>query len=508
MAGRGNDPESERQWLRETLKRPALRDPARDEGLVTSRLDGSPPFPSVGAWLLARRRWLIPLIEGSLVVTLAIIAVAHFAPGLFGSKAANTSRQLTPIVFTLPASAKVYCPSMPAWSPDGKYIALMARSFLPGGQGNCAYGDQVSGMAKQELNNNFSSNSLISGPMKALVLDAKTGGVVRQLPLVDLTGLLCKGTSYCDTNGITPVSLSWTPDGASVVLFSTLNVDLTGQDGQGYSQTRGVLEVMRADGTQITRALVGYGRATSSATGPGGGILPANIYSPPLFTWDLISGSTGYTDIHEAGGFETVDYAPDFQVGPEGQLTPVSGVSAGAITPWSYGVLWGPHDASGPGSNTVFRSSVWAWSADGRFVVPNVVTTVNLKQQKGAANSQPGYPGAYNPPFVSPPDAATEAVLGEITPSLDVIYIARDPQGARLASFACQPNVGVGVLTIRATVTGKVLLTIHYTFPTISTSYGCPGDAEAINWAPDGSRVAMTDVLDNQIVIWRIPEKA
>ena len=125
-----------------------------------------------------------------------------------------------------------------------------------------------------------------------------------------------------------------------------------------------------------------------------------------------------------------------------------------------------------------------------------------------ASNGQPSYPGAYILPFVTPPDAAAAATLREITPQNAVIYVARDPRGARLASFACQPNVSIGKLTIRSTATGKTLVTAQYTFPTVSTSYGCPGDAEAINWSPDGSRVAMIDSLDNQIIIWQIPAQA
>jgi WD40 repeat protein len=298
--------------------------------------------------------------------------------------------------------------------------------------------------------------------------------------------------------------LSWTPDGASVLLFSTLDVQVTGSDGQGYYQTRGALEIMRVDGTEATRTLVAYGRATSNATGPGGGILPVNIYSPPLFTWDLTAGSSSYTDMHEAGGPETIGYAPSFQVGPTGKLTPA--LSAGSITPWSYGAL--SLNTYGPAPVVQFQSSVWAWSADGRYVSPDVATVAYINVTNAPPTAPPGYPGAYKPLFVAPPDAATVAVVREITPPSSVIYVARDPRGARLASFACQPNMSIGKLTIRATTTGKTLLTAQYTFPTVSYSFGCPGDAEAINWSPDGSRVAMTDSLDNQIIIWQIPQKA
>ena len=326
MSGLGGDPENDRQWRLETLKRLAQRDPEPEEALIKTSLDEGPPFPSIGVWLQSRRRWIIPLVAGVLIVALAAVVVAWFAPGLRGSGAANMPHPLTPIVFTLPTSAAVYCPSMPGWSPDGKYIAVMARVFQPGGQGNCSYGDLVSNMANRELTNPGPSSGVLGGPMTVLVLDAKTGAFVRQLKPIDLAGMLCKATSYCAAHFIMPVSLSWTLDGASVLLFSTVNVELTGPDGQGYTQTRGALEIMRADGTATTRALVAYGRETSTATDAGGGILPVNMYSAPLFTWDLTTGSASYTDIHEAAGVETVDYASSFQVGSTGKLTPAPSV--------------------------------------------------------------------------------------------------------------------------------------------------------------------------------------
>ncbi len=490
----------ERARRMETLKRLAQRDPELDAAPARTSLDDvTLRIPRI-RMRRRKRRWLLPLVAGVLIVALA--AVALVALGLGSAKNANTLRPLTPVVFTLPNSAKIYCPSMPAWSPNGEYIAVMARVPKSSGQGECDYADMVSNQAMQEQTEHGPSGSFYEDPTTALVLDARTGALVRQLKPLDLAGMLCKGASYCDPTHIKPASLSWTPDGASVLLFSTLDVQLTGLDGQSYGQTRGALEIIRADGTEAPRALVAYGREISTATGPGGGTLPENFYSPPLFTWDLATGAASYTDVHKGGLWnETVDYAPAFQVGPAGKLTPAP--AAGSITPWSYGALF--LNTYGPSPITQFESSVWAWSADGRHVIPNVDTVAYMKTTNAAPTPLPSYPGIHDPPFVAPPDAATTAVAREITPKSSVIYVARDPRGGRLASFACQPDVIIGMLTIRAAATGKTLLSAQYSFPTVSTSYGCAADAEAINWSPDGSRIAMTDVQDNQIVLWQIP---
>lgn len=69
----------------------------------------------------------------------------------------------------------------------------------------------------------------------------------------------------------------------------------------------------------------------------------------------------------------------------------------------------------------------------------------------------------------------------------------------------CLPDGYTGRLTVRATATRKTIMSLTYAFPTTSISHGCFNEVEGINWSPDGSRVTMTDDLDDQIVIWRFP---
>ena len=43
-----------------------------------------------------------------------------------------------------------------------------------------------------------------------------------------------------------------------------------------------------------------------------------------------------------------------------------------------------------------------------------------------------------------------------------------------------------------------------YIYPLTSFSLGCLGDIGPIAWSPDGARIATTDGVDGQIIIWRV----
>lgn len=151
-----------------------------------------------------------------------------------------------------------------------------------------------------------------------------------------------------------------------------------------------------------------------------------------------------------------------------------------------------------------FQSSAWAWSSDGRYVAPNVDVVAFMDAPNATRNEGPSMQGEYTPPYVAAPDAAADAVVREVASRKVVAYVALDPRGGRLASLLCEADGDTGKLTIRAAAIGRTLASEQYQFPASGLSFGCLGDAEAINWSPDGSRVAMTDNQDGQIVVWRI----
>lgn len=454
--------------------------------------------------------------RGPMVLVVSVLAVAFVAAGMFswfgqglnGPKTATTTQPQRPLIIMLPARAGLICPSQPAWSPDGSSLALLARKAKPGGQGICApYADLVSNVARRAKGIS-GGDSALTGAVMVVVLDAKTGVLIRTLAPPDPTSALCKDADAlpCQGGHVLPASLSWSPDGSSLLVFSQQEVNQDNANGPGFVQTRAALAVMRADGAGTPRLLIARGRMTSAATGPGGGVLTTNLYSPPLFTWDLMTGTASYHDMHERAGVATLDYAPDLQLEPSGRLALASAPATGTFTPWSHGVLWVSQDM--PRQGTTFQASGWAWSADGRFVVPNAQVMAVVGTPQPTPTAQPGLEGYYIPPILAPPDMASAAAAAEVTADTPAVYVARDPHDARLASLTCLADGYTGRLTIRATASGKTLATISYAFPTTSSSHGCFAEAEAINWAPDGSRIAMTDDLDNQIVIWRIPASA
>lgn len=501
MAGMESDPEGERM-----RRLNALRDLARDSQQTKQGPPATPPSPApatlAGAALGApkRRTWLYAVVAGALIVAVVVAGAAWLALGPHGARSVKTAQPLTPFVFTLPASAGVYCPSQPAWSPDGKYLAVMATTTQPGGLGRCMpYGDLVSNLAAQGFEDNgyqgvFGWNAVV------LVLDARTGVIVRRLAPSDPTQALCAGASHCDAGLVMPTSLAWSPDSASVQLFTLTRVELDVPNGQAFSQYRGALEIMRADGQGGARLLTVFARKTIIQNN----ILAVNLYSTPLFVFDLAKGSGRYSDMHEQAGDESVSYAPAYQIGPTGQVSALAAAQPGAISPWTYGALSHNGDYGGGLPSSLLQASQWGWSADGRYVVPDIMTTAYMKIDQVTSGAPAGFPGAYNPPFVAPPDAATLAVVRAVAPRKLTAYVARDPDWTLLASFSCQPDGTTGKLSIRASATGKIVATTLYPFPTLASSLGCPGDAEALNWSPDGSRVAMTDNQDNQIIIWRI----
>lgn len=478
----------------------ALRDLAH--GADASQTSAPPAAVATGVMValkpMPRRGRRIALVGA--VAALALIGVV----GLFarGALTARSSDHIGPStlrsrVITLPASASLYCPSTPAWSPDGKYIAVMAQTLEPGDQGHCPfYGDIVSANLLQEYSFSFPGWSTVM-----VVIDASTGAILRRILVPDPDPALCADASHCSIGLAMPTSLSWSPDGASIAVYTDQDIDYYTSSGQEFNQHRAVLDIMRADGSGL-RTLVARGRDQATTND----IKTANLYSPPLFEWDLSDGAGSFTDMREAAGEFTVSYAPAYQLSADGKISALTAHTPNTASPWRHGALQLDSNVHNPDPNVQLVGSQWAWSSDGRYVIPNLVTDAYLNVPQVTYN--PGavmMQGMYQPPFVAPPNVAASAAVRDVVWARAGIYLALDPYGKRLASFACQQDGDTGLLTVRASGAAQPVAISVYSFPLVGTSLACPGDVTPIVWSPDGSRIAMSDIQDGQIVMWQAP---
>jgi hypothetical protein len=84
-----------------------------------------------------------------------------------------------------------------------------------------------------------------------------------------------------------------------------------------------------------------------------------------------------------------------------------------------------------PDPNVQFVGSQWAWSSDGRYVIPNLATDAYLNVPRvtfnpGAVMEQ----GFYQPPFVAAPNIAASAAVRDIVKARAGIYLAQDSRQA------------------------------------------------------------------------------
>lgn len=469
----------------------------------------------------SRRRWKS---AGAVVATLLIIGivvgVAVRQGGVvaqIGQLGAQSAPTLAESGFAIPASVGVHCTGAPAWSPDSKHIAVF-------GQTNASpdyclqYNNQTS--IAQYGGGVFQSTNHPSGYV-VVVLDSATGRVTQRIALPDLSGKdVCAGKD-CSVRQPSLHSLSWTPDGRSVAIFFTYTLwwgnqaqSSAGQASQpSYVQPVGELILVRADASAPPRILIGAAphEPASSAAAPG---LPRYIWN--LSTGnastsaipDVMAGNTSLTtptyqwspdgQLVQSSG-DTTPFAPAYQWSPDGQINALESATAApsAITPWRAGVVGQRRSATDP---VLYRTSQWAWSRDGQFVTPDLDTSAYV-DMSGVMAPKSG--GAYTPPLVRAPGAALSAAVTSSLGSTAGVELTQSPDGKLLASYACTPD-GRGDMSIRATKSATVIAHLVYTYPLTFDSLDCTGGIGDIIWSPDGSRIALSDNQDAQVIVWRV----
>ena len=446
----------------------------------------------------------------SLVIVAAVVIFGLVAGAILKNTSSPFSPKPPPAltvskVISLQTAGTLACPSTPVWSPDGKQVAVVA---LVGATSNSCYSaPQIQQADGSIINSGTSSGSQSSG-FAVAIFDTTTGHAIHTIKLPELTmSLLCAGANPCVANGLsdqvyvqTPAlqSIGWSPDGRTIGVFFTYFFNYG--DFIHY-ENRGALIVVPVTGSGAPRAFIAKARVVGFADGA---VDVNKTYSPPRFTWDLTTGAGSYTDIHQGEYPWTAPFSESYLLDDTGALTLAHQWRTGDASPWNAGVfnMVGPQGASQP--TVSYQSSQWLWSADSRYVSPNLNVSAYLVLPGVTVAPPPDTIGSViTAPNLTPPDAATtQAVKAAVSAHVGAA-LARNPSHTLLADYLCAPN-GDGQLTIRSGAAGKMLAQTNYSYPLTSTSLGCKGDIGSILWSPDGAHIASVDGPDGQIILWQV----
>lgn len=456
-----------------------------------------PTQPSPVATRRNGRRW--GMVVGA-VVALAVVVglVARFGPWRLGGAGGTPAAALTARIISVTGKTGLYCPSAPVWSPDSAYIAVVGQTTPAESQSNCPQYNTLTYVWSQSIVATGSANTYAVAEF-----DAKSGALIQKTTLPDTFKTLCAGSPVCSVDDVAPAAPSWSPDGKDIAVAAIELVTYPGADGATVSQPRAMLSLVPARKGGAIRTLVAAGRAIAESAS--GNIPLSDLYSPPLFEWDLTSGAGSYTDIPAESGTHTMPFAPSYRMDTSGAVAGLSDAAPHTATPWTYAAI----NISGTAPVVSLDASQWMWSADGRFVVPNLDVGAYLDVPPLTGTPAPNnLVGFADPTVIAPPTPAIAALVKSAVASHQGAYVALNPSGDRIATFMCEQDSGAGKIAVLAVASGATLKSASYQFPTDTASLGCAGDAEAITWSPDGAHIASADIQDGQIIIWRAPAAA
>ncbi len=417
-----------------------------------------------------------------------------------GQPGARTSPTLVVKALSLSGVAGIYCSSAPAWSPNGKQLAVVGQ-INPQTDSCAPYNTQIalaqlSGGSVPYVTSNQSDGYAL------VILDSASGHVMQRITAPPLSReSLCDHQQNCFAIQPAMQSLAWSPDGRSVAVFFTYAL-IDGAQQQDIQPCGGLFITQVGGASAAPRLLLALGPQQPMIAGK----LPdlINQLVAQRFTWNLATGAALVSAIPGgqtvAQSLDTTPFAPAYQWNNAGQLVAASAPttpSRDMVTPWRSGAVGPRLSADTP---ALFRTSQWLWSPDGQFITPNLDTSAYVSV---ASAAPPTTAGGYTPPLVSAPDAALSAAITSSLSSPVGVELAQSPDGALLASYACTP-ADVGQLIIRATKSDTPLAQTNYTYPSSDFSLGCHGDIDALIWSPDGAHIAIDDEQNGQIIVWQV----
>ncbi|MGH2501378.1 MAG: hypothetical protein ACRDID_02570, partial [Ktedonobacterales bacterium] len=303
MNDHSDEPDARQQRL-DALRNLIQRTPLADETLTPT----TAPHPALaddhthvsGGF----RRWRAAALIGLVVVIVVAVVggVILRGAGHSGQPGANTTSALVAKGFDL--NGIIYCASQPAWSPNGKQLAVFGQTNLP--NDNCvAYNPQIG--AATNGGGTYHSINVATG-FALVVLDSATGHVTQRETLpAPSPGALCAGASNCQIQNTNLQSLAWTPDGHSIALFLTYEL-LTGTDPSGAPLNRqeaGALLIMQPGSSAPSRLLV-------AAAPPEPANASGDIPGLPLITWNVKTGAANVSTIPGALTGATPPYIPAY----------------------------------------------------------------------------------------------------------------------------------------------------------------------------------------------------
>lgn len=473
----------------------ALRDLAR-QSLPATETAPQPtslsPLSSLPAPGSGWRRWgdsAWAIVAAVVVVATIVGAILQHSGGLFQPKPQSPLSETT---ISISSKTKLYCPSSPVWSPDGKWLAVFGQTNIP--TGSCfPYGPNS--IAQVSNASGASSNEPTSFALA--VLDSETGHASQYFVLLAESHICIYST--CDISPYGYQSLSWSPDGKSIAVFFTYILDSGRDPSTGYPkymQRSGALVVVSLQTNADPRIFVAQEPRQDA-------VKINNPPSVPRFIWNVKTGVATVSAIpmpSVAAWVLTTAYATAYQWRPDGSLAALAAPVAdtrNVVNPWRTGALGTTKKTSDP---IHMSSSQWAWSPDGQFVTPNLDTAAYINLP--GVIPYPTSPGFYDPPTVDSPSKALTEVISVSRGSGTAVEWAQSWDDALLASDTCAAN-GDGLLTIRALKSGQTLAHTDYPYPLTSMSLGCAGDIGPLVWSPNSTRIASVDQQDDQIILWQ-----
>ena len=437
----------------------------------------TPPAASPGVAQLrmrrgGTRRWIISALSVLAVVAVIVVVVVN----ILGASRPGAS--IKPMLRINPQGDGLNCVSQIAWSPDGKEIAAL------GNFKDCS---------GSESDTQTGAVFIYDGATGKVIERERTDNLIfRDKTIAHLIASQTNASSPATM--LTYLSLTWTPDGQSLLLYFNLFMT-TGGAGQADYSGSGLLRLRMGQAGSSSVWLDHY----------------SGMQSGDTERWDLTTGKSVQSPQPQA----TVAY----RWGSDGALLPASSSSGGAIgsavggkdfTIWQNGTLSFPSVQSSPNAPPTVSAHDIGWNAnitpispDGRYYYTYFPIGGDLTPPS-TVFIQPGAPK------FKPHDKALLALALKMTsdasasqpPSLLVTY---RPDGRLLAvaefNGAAAGNVTPATFTVSIynTATGALVKRLTPNFTDLQS--GSVGQ-ETLAWSPDGSRLLLADNAYGAITVW------